>query len=248
MLNLFLTVMLSLPRVYAEVPWNRSFIIGSSVAERPIRVEQIGDGPDVILFLATIHGNEWAGTPLVVNLQRHLLRNPELVRGKTVLIVPLANPDGFIDRFRGNRNRVDLNRNFPADNYGRGFQKGTGPVSEPESRVLLKLIHRFQPNRVIALHQPFNCVDYDGPSRDLAEQMARSSNLKVKQIGSKSGSLGSYVGKQLQKEIITFELPYNSNQKTASYLWNRYGEALIYGVTFPDITIDTNIVEHRKEK
>ena len=237
-----------MPTVGSELPWQRSFLIGSSVSQRPIRIEQIGDGPDVILFLATIHGNEWAGTPLVVNLQRHLLRNPELVNGKTILIAPLVNPDGFIDGLRGNRNRVDLNRNFPSDNYGRGFQKGTGPVSEPESTALFKLINRFQPDRVIALHQPFNCVDYDGPSRDLAAQMARSSNLKLKQIGSKSGSLGSYVGKQLQKEIITFELPYNSNQKSAEYLWKRYGEALVYAVIFPDTTIDTNMVERGKEK
>ena len=248
MLNLFLSLMLAMPTVFAEKPWQRSFFIGNSVAGRPIRIQQLGDGADVVLFLSTIHGNEWAGTPLVVQLQRYLLQNPELLEGKTILIAPLSNPDGFIDGFRGNRNRVDLNRNFPSYNYGRGFQKGTGPVSEPESTALLHLINEFQPKRVIALHQPFNCVDYDGPSKALAEQMAKSANLQLKQIGSRSGSLGSYVGKQLQKEIITFELPYNSNQKSAEFLWKRYGEAMIYAVIFPSTQIDTSIVERSKSK
>ena len=69
-------------------------ILGYSVQQRPIELITIGTGAEKVLIIATIHGNEDAGTPLVYRLLDKLRARPILLEGRTVLIVPLANPDG----------------------------------------------------------------------------------------------------------------------------------------------------------
>ena len=84
---------------------------------------------------------------------------------------------------------------------------GETPLSEPEARVLMKLLRHYFPTRVVSIHQPLNCIDYDGPAKKLAEAMAAACPLPVNKLGSRPGSLGSLVGVTLQKPIITFEMP-----------------------------------------
>jgi hypothetical protein len=45
-------------------------MLGRSVQGRPIMAQVLGDGADTTLFLATIHGNEPAGTPLMGSLAK----------------------------------------------------------------------------------------------------------------------------------------------------------------------------------
>ena len=52
-------------------------VIGLSVEGRPIRCQVYGDGPDVIWYIATIHGNEAAGTPLMAEFVDWLKKNPD---------------------------------------------------------------------------------------------------------------------------------------------------------------------------
>jgi murein tripeptide amidase MpaA len=91
----------------------RSYTGGRSVENRPLEYLVLGQGRDVTLILATIHGNEPAGTPLVLQLARHLREHPLMLWGRTVVLVPVANPDGKARNRRFNANGVDLNRNFP---------------------------------------------------------------------------------------------------------------------------------------
>ena len=69
--------------------------VGMSVAGRPIKCRTLGDGDDVVLLMATIHGDEPVGTPLLRDLEKHLLDNRRLLEGRTVVIMPVANPDGY---------------------------------------------------------------------------------------------------------------------------------------------------------
>lgn len=226
------------------------FIAGRSVENRPIHCEIYGDGPDVLMIIATIHGNESAGTPLVAKFAEWLLAHPDELAGHTVVIIPVANPDGYAANKRFNTNEVDLNRNYPADNWGvaqekggvtseggetyarRGtLQPGHTPLSEPESRVLMQLLCRYFPHRVVSIHQPIACIDYDGPAAELAAAMATGCPLPVKQLGSRPGSLGSFVGNTLRRPIITWELPEDA-PTDADELWTAYGEALIAALRF----------------
>jgi len=187
----------------------------------------IGDGERVVLFLATIHGNEAVGTPLLRELAAHLLEHSAKVEGLTVVIVPVANPDGVFHRNRGNSAGVDLNRNWPTANFRSTRRSGPRPLSEPESHALHGLIEALEPAVVVSIHQPLACVDYDGPGRGLAAAMAESCRLPVRKLGARPGSLGSWVGVTLGRPIVTLELPQNVDEATA---WERYGEALLVAV------------------
>jgi len=86
-------VIVDLPRVAAK-PAVRRYIAGKSVENRSIECIILGTGEDVTLILATIHGNEQAGTPLVLHLETYLQNQAYLLNGRKVVLLPLANPDG----------------------------------------------------------------------------------------------------------------------------------------------------------
>jgi protein MpaA len=213
-------------------PLCRTFLAGESVRGRPIVCHLLGHGEETVLVLAAIHGNEGLGTPLVERLRTHLLAHPELLSGRRVAIVPVANPDGLASGRRKNDRGVDLNRNFPAANF-RGGSGGPHPLSEPESAALYALIHRSPPSRVVSVHQPLGLIDHDGPGEALARAMARESGLRLKRLGGRPGSLGSYVGRDLGIPIVTVELPRHGGIIDEEELWSRYGRMLLTAVTWP---------------
>ena len=93
-------------------------VIGQTELKRDIVVEQFGDGEEVVAIISSIHGNEAIGTPL---LFRFLKEEVEIdLKGKTLVLLYVANPDGYVLDMRGNSNNIDINRNFPTDNFGRG--------------------------------------------------------------------------------------------------------------------------------
>ena len=215
-------------------PSYRAKIVGRSVENRPIMTRVYGDGPDVVLLLAGIHGNEAAGVPILERLGKELMDNPQYLQGRTVVLLPQVNPDGVKANTRGNANGVDLNRNFPADNFDGTDRHGAEPLSQPESRAMLEQIDRYQPNRIVAFHQPLECVDYDGEgARELAEAMGEHTDLPVKRVGARPGSMGSYFGIDRGIPIITFELPRAAKDMGDTELWDRYGRATLAAVVYP---------------
>jgi protein MpaA len=207
----------------------------------------MGQGPDVTMILAAIHGDEPAGTPLVRRLKDYLHGRPDLLQGRKVLLLPVANPDGIARNSRLNSRGVDINRNFPAENRDeKPAHRGT-PLSEPETRVIDRLIKEHDPNRIISIHQltetgpeaissrvPAGCIDYDGPAEELARRMAQDCDLPVEKLGAQPGSLGSYAGLTLGIPVVTLELPLNAHGFGSELLWARYGKALVAAITHRD--------------
>lgn len=219
-----------------EVSNHQAITLGQSFEGRPIEYKVHGTGPDVLFVIATIHGNEAAGTPLVAAFEKWLLAHPAELTGKQAVLVPVANPDGFASGKRFNFRGVDINRNFPAGNWDLRMKQevavhGDRPLSEPESRALMQLVCRYFPSRVVSIHQPLECIDYDGPAKDLAEAMAEGCALPVKKLGGRPGSFGSFIGETLGKPIVTLELPKDAGMNQAA-LWNDYGKALIEALRF----------------
>jgi len=208
-------------------------VAGRSVQGRPIMVQILGRGPDTTFIMATIHGNEPAGTPLVQELTDYLQNNPELLEGRQVVLMPLANPDGLTAGTRENVRGIDLNRNFRASNRLNNRTNGLKPLSEPESRAVEAVIRQYRPDRIVSIHQPLNCIDYDGPAQALAARMAQYCGLRVKKLGARPGSLGSYTGEELRIPTITVELPKSASNLDAPLLWQRYGRALMAAVQYP---------------
>jgi protein MpaA len=209
-------------------------IVGTSVRRLPILSFVLGRGPDVTFILATIHGNEPAGTPLVRKLGKYLQQQPHLMQGRRIVILAVANPDGMMHKSRFNANGVDINRNFPSANRVNNKQSGATPLSEPEARVIKQLIDQYSPDRIVSIHQPLACIDYDGPATTLAVRMAQYCDLPVKKLGARPGSLGSYAGIDLGIPIITFEMRENDSKLSSNILWERYGKALVAAVLYPE--------------
>ena len=212
----------------------RYHVVGTSVEGRSIMCLVLGEGPDVALIMATIHGNEPAGTPLVRRLATHLRQHPEILDGRKVVLLRLANPDGLAHRSRYNSHGVDLNRNFEAANRLSSKQSGLTALSEPESRAIRQVILQYQPDRIVSIHQPLACIDYDGPAQELAERMGQYCALPVKKLGARPGSLGSYAGVTLGIPIITFEMLGSDSQLDTEALWQKYGRALVAAILYPD--------------
>lgn len=237
--TLFSTSSLAAPKPPSQRPYTflvpgQYRIIGTSVQRLPILSFVLGRGPDVTFILAAIHGNEAAGVPLVRRLVKYLQQEAYLMEGRQLVLLTVANPDGMAHRSRFNANGVDLNRNFPSTNRVNDRQSGASPLSEPESRVIKQIIDQYSPDRIISIHQPLACIDYDGPATTLAVRMSQYCSLPVKKIGARPGSLGSYAGVDLRIPIITFEMRENDAGFDPDILWQRYGKALVAAIVYPD--------------
>lgn len=122
---------------------NRIEQIGSSVLNQPIYSYEFGNGPLKILMWSQMHGNESTTTKALFDLFNFLDSKDALVnqwKSKfTFLIIPMLNPDGAKLYTRENANAVDLNRDFI-------------DLSQPESRLLLKIYNEFKPDYCYNLH------------------------------------------------------------------------------------------------
>ena len=128
------------------------------------------------------------------------------------LFIPCLNPDGLQLGQRTNANGVDINRNFPTQNWEltekNEFFGGEKPASEIETQFVINVINEYQPQTILTLHAPFKVVNYDGPAEQLAEQISQIINYPVEaSIGYPTpGSFGTYAGIERQIKTITLEL------------------------------------------
>lgn len=228
------------------IPLAQYRIAGTSLKGQTIMYQLLGQGEDTIFILSTIHGDEPAGTALIHRLAEHLQNQPNILQGRKVILLPVANPDGKVLHTRYNANGVDLNRNFPTQNRINNETSGRTALSEPETCAIEQIIQQYNPDRILSLHQvvgtgpeglanllPGGCFDYDEPGQELAEHIAKYCNLAIHKLGAKSGSLGSYAGLTLEIPIVTIELPYQADQLEQNLLWQRFSKALLAAITFP---------------
>lgn len=224
-----------LPRLSVEgMAWRT---VGRSVQGRSIDIVRLGHGEDLTLFFGAFHGDEPAGRGLLEYLVGHLQQHPELLRGRTVIICPVLNPDGYEAHTRSNHNGVDLNRNYPTGNWsseGRGSRwwGGPKPASEPETAIVLELLKTYKPDKIVSIHAPLHNVNFDGPARQLAHRMSSRNGYKVEpDIGYPTpGSFGTFAGREGKIPTITLELP----EGTAEKLWPENREALLEAIFYTD--------------
>lgn len=198
-------------------PTNGWVEIGRSVEDRPIYRADFGSGEDVTLIFGCFHGNERTTPFLVLRLAEYLQANPSsFSAGKQVVLVPFLNPDGYVKNTRRNANDVDLNRNYPTQNWGKQPQGkrrvyfGPAAASEPETKIVLQLLEELQPDKIVTIHQPLECNNNDGPAGlRLAQIMSALNGYPVKPyIGYPTpGSFGTYAGQEHEIPMVTLELP-----------------------------------------
>ena len=269
-----------LQRFFKKYHWDNKFceeenwfIYGKSVQRRPLVFMVWGHGhsrqasafEDVTLIMCGVHGDEITPVKFCYDILQHFkkesLKNAEeqmLYKGKSVVLVPLANPDSFFKKYptRTNANGVDINRNFPTQDwnekalqlwksqYRKDKRRYPGPRagSEPETDFQVMLIRFFKPHKIISIHAPLTMLDYDGPesyhtggtlgsqANELLIQMSKSANdYRIKNYPFFPGSLGNYAGNERNIPTFTFELPSSDARQHKKY-WNQFKGLIVEAI------------------
>jgi len=196
----------------------RVHLLGRSVQGRPIRAYQLGDplAQRHALVVGYVHGDERAGLAIV----RELRARTKTISGVDLWVVPAMNPDGGTANTRQNARGVDLNRNFPAGwtPLPRGiYYSGTGPLSEPESRIAHALIQRLKPDVSIWYHQHAQLVDASGGDPAVERRYAQLVGLPFKQFTRPPGSITTWTNRTYPgTTAFVVELPAGSLSRASA--------------------------------
>ena len=207
---------------------------GLSEEKRPVYYWQTGDTSNVTLIFGAFHGDEQTGFHLVLKLADTLFAHPERI-SKGAVLVPVANPDGLLAGTRVNSRGVDINRNFPTENWTPVYSKdkyypGPEAASERETILIMQMLDRFKPRQIITIHDALHMNNFNGPARELAELLNSFNGYPVTEdVGYPTpGSFGNYAGEEGQIPIVTLELPAIGPEEA----WEENGKALIAAINF----------------
>ena len=168
-----------------------------------------------ILVVGVVHGDEPQGDYLI---RKYYKETPDT----KLIMIPCLNPDGMQKNSRTNSNGVDLNRNFPSQNWIEAekneYYGGKEPASEIETRFLMNVVEKYTPKAILTLHSPYKVVNYDGgkyegiyggnDARMLAQKISEIIGYPVEEnIGYPTpGSFGTWAGIEKGIPVITLEL------------------------------------------
>ncbi len=168
-----------------------------------------------VLVGALIHGDE---APSGTIARSWMERLTKIDPRNSWLIIPILNPDGYKKSIRMNANNVDLNRNFPTQDWvnkaldhwkiktksNKRRYPGPGPASEIETQCFMRHIANFKPDLIISIHTPLGVLDFDGPTIDFPKY-----DLPWIRLGHFPGSLGRYMWYDNKVPVLTIELKGN---------------------------------------
>ena len=119
------------------------FDVGFSVLNKPIQAIKFGTGKTKVFMWSQMHGNESTTTKALFDFFVMLQNEPEIAHKFndffTLLLIPIANPDGAEAYTRENAHKIDLNRDMLN-------------LSQPESKVLWTVFNDFKPDYAFNLH------------------------------------------------------------------------------------------------
>jgi len=193
-----------------------------SAQQRPLAIREFlpseAKGIGRVLVIGGIHGDEFSSVSIAFKWMKQL--NQGANNQLHWRFMPAVNPDGLLVRksTRQNANGVDLNRNFPSQDWDSlaldywhskassspRRNPGKQSASEGETRGLMAQIEAFKPDVIVSIHAPYHLLDYDGPM----SPPAKIGDLHLHELGVYPGSLGNYAGKDLRLPVVTLELPY----------------------------------------
>lgn len=166
-----------------------------------------------ILVFSLVHGDE----PESGSVGRFWMERLTTIETRNEWrIVPLINPDGLKLKTRMNARGIDVNRNFPTQDWEQEAQKywekklkkdprrnpGLIGNSEFETQCMVHHIEDFKPDFIISVHTPLALLDLDGPSIPYPKY----GKLPWVRFGNYPGSLGRYMWKDRNIPVLTVEL------------------------------------------
>ena len=216
-----------------EIPW-QSF--RTTQENNPLIFVCFGSiDKNCTLILGAVHGDEPPTAYLLFKLAKYIHDNPSASVDKCIIMAPIVNPDGFLAKppQRFNSNGVDINRNFPTNDWNKDallqwekkahknkrYYPGQKAGSEQETKFQVALIKRFKPQKIVSLHSPLGFYDFDGPSTSLdsfeewLNTVSRETDYPLKKFGIFPGSLGNYAGNERNIFTLTLELPSSEASK-----------------------------------
>lgn len=157
-----------------------------------------------VLVIGVFHGDEPQGE-FLINSYLKTAQNSNL------LFIPRLNTS----EKRVNKNGVDLNRNFPTQNWEltqrNEYFGGITPASEDETKFVISTVEKYEPKLILTLHAPYKIVNFDGPKTSIIEEIADIMNYPIEEsIGYPTpGSFGTWAG--IEKGILTITLELEEN-------------------------------------
>lgn len=147
----------------SRVACGSSKVIGYSVHGRPMLAYYFGtNGGATMLFTGGIHGSEPSSTDTMNAWVDYLRANAyRIPAGKQIVIIPNMNPDGIAAGDRLNANAVNLDRNYPTDDWQKNIDTvggylagggGSSPGSEPETKAAMAAISGLSIKLSISYH------------------------------------------------------------------------------------------------
>ena len=162
-----------------------------------------------------------------------------------VVVVPTGNPDGVAIARRDNNNGVNLNRNFPTNNWtsniitgGGGEQAGAGGPSagsEPETKALMNATYRYAPRFVMTYHSSGSLVNSNdvGVSIAAGQAYAQAARYRFVPNSATTGTFGfemtgTYEDWLLERGIAAILIELNTNTgnhftQNRSAMWTMLG-------------------------
>lgn len=206
--------------------------IGYSAQGRPVYAYRFGSGGSKILYVGTTHGNERGTKSLLDRWIDELNAYPgRIPAGRTIIVVPNLNPDGYAAGNRRNARNVDLNRNFPTSDWKANVTMpggelvvnggGKSALSETESKAIANLVKSEKPRLILTYHSVASLVSANGTgdSSALAAKYASLSgynNLPASQINDvfhydTTGSFEDWAGDKEGRAALLVELSSHSS-------------------------------------
>lgn len=206
---------------------------GRSVENMEIKAFKTDVKADKYLYLlAGTHGDEVEGVYVLQKLY-DWLKEEHALRDLPIVVIPVLNPDGYRNSSRVNSHAVDLNRNYPSENWVSTVKKekynpGPEALSEPENKFLIRLFEKFKPGLVLSFHSWKPLLNYNGDIEDVATYLSSFNEYEpVPDIGYPTpGSLGCYVPETYNCGVLTFECPVLNDHISLKSIWEENEEGL----------------------
>lgn len=199
------------PASVSSLPWKSEY---ESTQRRPIQTATLGAGDAQVLVTGSLSGNDPASVRMLDALLERLVQKPDLLDGRTAVLVRDPHPDGLAEHIVVNARGVDLNRNFPSPRFTASPTRETGPhpASEAETRVLLRLIGDARPVRVVHVRtgkSDRTLVTGSAACLELLEQLRSRFAIDVATFDGefKAGSLEEFAATRLKAQVLVIDLP-----------------------------------------